>query len=751
MKPVEKGTYHIRPAARHILTIGRDLIKDSYAAIMELVKNSYDADATEVAITFSGLVESDPQRGLKIKVEDNGHGMSFETVTTKWLVPSTDDKLVRRYSPKKRLMQGRKGIGRYAAAILGDEMLLLTVCRRRETSMLVNWRDFEKEKYLEDVEFLVEAFETKEPSGTTIEITGDSEKIAEWTKPEIKLLIKELRKLLSPFGENECFVIKVIFEDFPVEEYKDREIIIEPFPIIDLFDYRLTGTILRKQIDDVEENFPVDKSKLVHAKKNKSFDDYIVVADLTYENKSEKSIPSERIVEIIDIKDELCTGRVEFDFRVFDRDPEAIENLVERGLKSHETGSPLGKREAAKLLDEICGVGVYRGGFRIRPYGDPGYDWLELDKHRVQDPSRKIGRNQIAGFVTIEPEERSHLEEKSARDGLRENKYYEAFKTSINRCLLTLEEKRYLFRRKTGKGRKLVKIEEELQTIFDFEKLDNRINRRLKKLHVPEKEILQISQIITKESLTRTNFVARLKETVARYQGQVTLGKIIMVLMHEGRKPLSFFKNQIPLLDDYIEHLKKRYDKDYLTLVLDNLNRIQEQEEFLVKLFDKLDPLAVRKRGKKKRFRLHKVFTGVSQVFESDLKRKWITFNINCDSHISVEGWNHDFYIALTNLVENSIYWLGDEKTTKNKIELSASTDDGALIIDYRDNGPGIKKEYIESQVIFEPDFTTKPNGTGLGLAIAGEALHRNNGTIKAIHCESGAYFRIELERAEEN
>lgn len=751
---IETGTYHIRPAARHILTIGRDLIKDSYAALVELVKNSYDADATNVTITFSTFETNDSgkkEKHLKIKVEDNGHGMDFETVTTKWLVPSTDDKLVRKHSPKNRLMQGRKGIGRYAAAILGNEMLMETVKDNKKTSMFVDWDEFVKKDYLDDVELLVESFQSEEPSGTLIEIIGNGEKINEWTPEALDLLLKELRKLLSPFHdlEKDYFNVKLKFEDFPVERYSDTEIYVEPFPIMELYDYRLSGNIIKKTIEEVEKKYPIEKSQLIHAKKNKTFDDPIIIADMKFENSLVKGIKPERIIEIIDIKNDLYSGPVEFDFRVFDRDPEAIEHLIERGLKSRESDSYLGKREAIRLLDEICGVGVYRGGFRIRPHGDPGYDWLELDKQRVQDPSHKIGSNQIAGFITIQQEEISHLEEKSARDGLKENKYYEAFRECIKACLSIVEQKRYAFRVKTGRGRKHVKVEKELQRIFDFEKLDNKIKRRLTKLKTPLKEIKQISELINKESLQKTKLAERLRETVALYQGQVTLGKIIMVLMHEGRKPLSFFKNQIPLMEEYIEYLQKRYDKDYFILVLDNLEGIKEQEGLLVHLFDKLDPLAVRKRGKKQNFHIHKILENVRKVFENELSKNLIQFDIKCCNSITLEGWKHDFYIVLTNLVENSIYWLSSRKSLKNKVEICAFKDNGELVIDYKDNGPGIRREYIKDQLIFEPGFSTKPQGTGLGLAIAGEALQRNNGKIKAIYSDKGAYFRIEIEKSE--
>lgn len=105
---VEKMTHSIqkiRPAARLLKTIGQDLIKDVYAAIVELVKNAYDADSPDAVVAFQ--FDEDAKR-LLISVEDHGHGMSFDTVVNKWLVPATDDKLRRKRSSKGRVLQGRK-------------------------------------------------------------------------------------------------------------------------------------------------------------------------------------------------------------------------------------------------------------------------------------------------------------------------------------------------------------------------------------------------------------------------------------------------------------------------------------------------------------------------------------------------------------------------------------------------------------------------------------------------------------------
>ena len=201
---MSENAYKIRPAGRHLLTIGRDLIQDSYAAIVELVKNAYDADSKSVEIHFKATekpsenISGNPEKRIEITVRDYGHGMSQDTVINKWMVPSTPDKLERRTSPDGRIMQGRKGIGRYAASMLGSTLLLETVSEGAEkTTVLVDWRDFEKSEYLDDVEILVESHSTKEPHGTTLTIEGGQDYYKEWDKNQFIILNFELKKLGS--------------------------------------------------------------------------------------------------------------------------------------------------------------------------------------------------------------------------------------------------------------------------------------------------------------------------------------------------------------------------------------------------------------------------------------------------------------------------------------------------------------------------------------------------------------------------
>ena len=187
------GAYKIRPAGRHILTIGRDLIQDPYAAVVELVKNAFDADSPDVTIEF----KASPNRSrYTICIQDHGHGMSRDTVINKWMVPSTDDKLSRKTSPGGRTMQGRKGIGRYATSILGDDLLLETSTPSGEaTTVYLEWKMFERAQYLDDVEILIETTRSAKESGTRLTIAGDIDSLSKWNARQFDKLRFELKKL----------------------------------------------------------------------------------------------------------------------------------------------------------------------------------------------------------------------------------------------------------------------------------------------------------------------------------------------------------------------------------------------------------------------------------------------------------------------------------------------------------------------------------------------------------------------------
>ncbi|PHR72867.1 MAG: histidine kinase [Lutibacter sp.] len=745
MTEENNGIYKIRPAARLIHTIGSDLIGDSYSALVELVKNSYDADAKKVDVIFEyATIENIP--AIKIRIEDTGHGMSFDTVINKWLVPATNDKLKRKKSPDGRVFQGRKGIGRFAASILGQEMTLQTTDSSGETSTaVIDWRIFNTDEYLENIELLVERRKTKNKPGTFIEIIAIDEVIEEeieeenedgqietkiniikdsklsyWTRSKIETLENELKKLISPFLEQEKqdFKINLSFLDSPFEDLNNFEFKIKPYPIIKLYDYRVSGSI------DIKGN-----------------------AELVYENNVDELKQEEKINTRFKIEgDGKFCGKITVDFRVFDREPEAIDNLINKGLIDPISKKFAGKNMAKRLLNEVYGVNVYRNDFRVRPYGNGGIDWLDLDKDRVQQFTLKVSNNQVVGFITIESEEQSNLEEKSARDGLKENEYYFGLKEICKKALRELELRRLIYREKTQKSRNgRTSVEQNLNDLFSFSSLQSSIRDRLSEFKIEEESIKEIAQIIKNEEDKKTKLLVDIQKTIAVYQGQATLGKIVSFILHEGRKSIHFFRNEGPALKRYIKHYKSSKDEELIEDISLGLDGFQKHSTLIAELFRRINPLASQSRGIKKDFKVKDSISDAVAIFKRSMKEDGIEFKLECDDSLTLYGWSNDLYIALANLIENSIYWLNLSEVKDKFIKINVRKDDDSLIIDFEDNGPGLNKSEIESEIIFEPGYSKKLDGTGLGLAIAGEAAERLNGELKALESNQGVYFQLEI------
>ena len=717
---MSENVYKIRPAGRHLLTIGRDLIQDSYAAIVELVKNAYDADSESVEIHFKATekpsenISDNPEKRIEITVRDYGHGMSQDTVINKWMVPSTSDKLERKKSPHGRIMQGRKGIGRYAASMLGSTLLLETVSEDSEkTTVLVNWHDFETSEYLDDVELLVETHPTDEQSGTALTIEGGEEYYREWNEKQFKDLNFELKKLISPVQNSmdkaaQDFQIHLKISGF--SDVEDLEETIAPYPIFDLFDYKISGRINSNG-----------------------------KGTLTYALQKARNTVEEVIS--FDLKDSTACGDLIFDIRVYDREKESIEQLIHRGLKD-DHGNYLGKLQARKILNESNGIGVYRNGFRIRPLGDPEFDWLKLNEQRIQNPSLKIGSNQVIGYVLIDSEEKSNLIEKSARDGLRDNNAYKQLQKITNEVIKELETRRFSYRRKAGLSKPALKVEKELNRIFSFDTLKQTVHKKLIAGGMNEKSVEEVIELISKEAEEKSQTVEEIRQAIATYQGQATLGKIMNVVLHEGRRPLNYFRNEVPRIDRFIKKYKETSDFEYIQQIESIAHNTVSNAKTFSDLFLRLDPLAMGKRPAKQQLSIENEISNCFAIFRQQMADKGIKFKISGSAII--EAWKQDIAAIFTNLIENSIFWLSEKNTDIKEIMVNIITNENSLsYIDFRDTGPGIEPNLIEDNLIFEPQFSTKQGGTGIGLAIAGEAAERNGLKLTALESTAGAYFRL--------
>lgn len=192
------GQVKMRPRARLIHLIGEELISDESVALVELVKNSYDADASFVKVTFDG---DDPEIPSRIIIEDDGLGMDLDTVLGSWFEPGTVFKKRDERSPAGRAYQGAKGIGRFAAARLGDSLLLET---HKEgypgVLVLLRWGEFTDDSYLDDIQLEYEVDSNpSHGSGTQLSVEGLKKDV--WSKSSYEDLHARLSRLISPFQD----------------------------------------------------------------------------------------------------------------------------------------------------------------------------------------------------------------------------------------------------------------------------------------------------------------------------------------------------------------------------------------------------------------------------------------------------------------------------------------------------------------------------------------------------------------------
>ncbi len=735
MTDVAEDKLRFRPKARIIRTIGDRLISGPEAAVIELVKNAYDADASFVEIKFTPPLL--PGEG-RISIADDGHGMSLDDIRLKWMEPATASKVKDRCSPSKaRKMMGSKGIGRFAAAKLGAKMALTSTVETKggRTAVLIpelDWSIFSDDVYLSDIaiDYLVQSVE--EPTGTTIEVLELHES---WTKDRLSKLYNELRRLLSPFSASQekrddfsvyldlsdCNESAVgfdptdIFEgaDDQTEEsqYPGKGKRVHPFPLLSTCDYELSGTLAPNGA--FEGSFTIHRAG----------------------RGSEKiTIPG------TGIKGSDSAGNVEVQLYLFDREADALKSNMKAAGMGNLTAT-----EARRLLDSISGVAIYREGFRVRPYGDPENDWLALDTRRVQDPSLRIGHNQIAGYLKIEGEHDSNLLERSSREGFEDNVAFQNLARLIKRLLAEIvEPKRFDFREKAGISRPRSSSFDELKELSELKRV-----RKLVALLEP-KQREQAERIIDKESQRLSLRVDAMRERQRVLEAQSSLGAILAEVLHEGSPEATFVQKSADRMNVMLKSFLtgddggKNKAREFFSA---RIPQIKASGDKLANLFRALRPLAGGKRRQPALFYPIKTIKDALALFE------------NHKVDVSVEttakgmeflGHSEDLSTAMVNIVGNAIHWLETTDIAEPRIQITLSRSEEGGHVFIEDNGPGVRREFMER--IFDVGFTLKDGGTGLGLNIAREALARSGGKLR-FHPEheAGALFEIVFPTGPEN
>ncbi len=406
---ITTGSTRFRPRARLIRLLGEELISDEVAAVVELVKNAYDADASAVSIRIvNAAIE-----GL-IEIRDDGAGMSLETLLNAWLEPATSFK--RRGGRKRRTALGRyplgeKGVGRFAADKLGAELELVSRSRssRDEVRLILSWEAFGDREYLDEIH---NRWESRKPiefsgrkHGTLLRITRLR---TSWGAALVSRIHEGLSRLVSPSARASDFGIVLECPEFPEFHGRVRNRLLETAP------YQLIGSVTA----------------------DGNFEPHAASTQWSGVDLREHAGDHFRINRGRGLRMPAC-GPFGISLSVWDLDALGLGGVrMTRALRAS--------------LKRSNGISIYRDGFRVAPYGDVDNDWLELNRRRVNNPTLRVSTNQIVGVIEITQDGNPELRDRTSREGLIEHQALRDLKALAVSALSLLEEYRYA-RRKSAK------------------------------------------------------------------------------------------------------------------------------------------------------------------------------------------------------------------------------------------------------------------------------------------------------------
>ena len=338
--------------SRLLFQLGEQLVSNKSIALAELVKNSYDADATQTDVILNDVKN---KIGGTIIIKDNGIGISPERFTKTWMriatIDSEENPISKKYG---RQRAGEKGIGRIACRKLAKELKLTSVSENENKEKIkisahFIWADFFAGSNLNQipVNYTIEIINSAEPTGTELILINTTEK---WTETNAKRLNAELWDLFTP----------KIFTEEKIDENNDKR---DPG-----FTYNINSEEFGTFTDTVTEQF----LKNCWAKIKGTVDEF---GNATYELQTLNKLVNP--IKYIHQKDET--------FQLLKNS--TMEIYLIKYTDFFFKNSTLKRNEAFEIGHDRGGVKVYADGFRVFGYGEVGNDWLKIYKDR----SRSIG------------------------------------------------------------------------------------------------------------------------------------------------------------------------------------------------------------------------------------------------------------------------------------------------------------------------------------------------------------------------
>lgn len=718
-----KPPHVLRPRARILQALGSELISSDVVAVCEIVKNSYDADATAVVVRVDR-----PQD--KIEIVDDGTGMSLGILRSKWLEPGTPSKLESSVTKKGRRVLGAKGIGRFAAARLARGLEVATRVRdsSQEAWATFTWAAFEDpDAYLDEIEIpngnrkpeeicpggaidlLIDTPGKRRATdhGTLLRLTGLKQR---WDATHVLALRRALARLISPEGESSDFAIRLVVVGLDEEESTED---IEPPELLRYPHYRVVGKV------NADGRYRINYTVYSTGKRTVRTGTYVRQTKHPFH-----IVQKDSRTESEDVR-QIESGPLRLDFRIWDRD--------ELGNVEQRTGSTI--KDIRADLDAIAGISIYRDGFRVLPYGEPDDDWLRLDIRRVQKPTMRLSNNQIHGYIGISADENQNLKDQSNREGLVTGAALDDLSDIVRLVLVELENLRFASRprrekkTKTGADKSLfdrfslAAIKESLGAKADEPKVR-------KALEVTDRQIAE--------------GIKEVQEVLGRYHRLATLGQLIDVVLHDGRQPVAAISNNAGLGLEEIA----RPNLDCRKALVPRLTAIQGQAQVLATLFKRIEPFGGRRRGRPRQLYIEDIIRDAFALFQHEITSLGFEPELP-KSQTLVRVDSAELQEIIVNLLQNSLYWLKQVPERKRGIVVALNrTREGFLQVIFSDSGPGVDPQHRES--IFEPYFSTKPDGIGLGLSIAGEiATDYYDGSLELLDSGplNGATFRLTLRK----
>lgn len=720
-----------------MLTIGRDLISNETVALTELVKNSFDADASCVLVKLSGeVVNGEIAAGTGcLEVLDDGSGMSADRIADTWLVPATDFRKQHSRSKSGRRSLGEKGVGRFAAAKLADVLNLASrPPRRDEVAVRLRWSDFDDaDKFLDEIKVdwavgdadvfaksgraadlwkdawqaHVEGLTGSTPPERPVATSGTYLRMDEletaWTVQRVAAVRRSLARLISPFAEEVTEKFMIILD---VPPGLGAEGIVEPPEELNKPHYRLEASV----------SADGSASGTMHLKASRK------VHKINVQLADDKGNP-------FSADKPLACGPFKLNLRVWDRDAASLASLGD-SVKS-----------VRQSLDEAAGVSVYRDGFRVLPYGERGNDWLELDLQRVNNPTLRLSNSQIVGFLAITRDGNPDLVDQTNREGLVEGPAFRDLQRAVREVLGRLEQGRYDERPRPGPRKKGGLLER-----VDLSPLKDAIAMKLP----GDTEVLSLVVDLQREIDQKTDEVG---EALARYHRLATLGGLVDRITHEITQPLFVIDSRAALAFRDIDRATKSDLVDpCLELVAKlrgHLETISDQRKVAGDVVARIEPFGGRRRGRPPTLVLEDAIQNAVDLLAPDIAEVGATVEVARGStSVTVDGV--ELQEVIVNLLTNSLHWLRRVPSKRNrKVSISIErNEDRSLSIIHEDSGPGVPEEIHER--IFEPYFTTRDGGIGLGLAIAGEIVEDFYGGRLELMPPGplgGARFRATLKR----